>query len=210
MNKTLKVATLGAAMIASVGAFTVLTMPSVARAANVCNANPVLSDFEAAYADGSVTTAHVKYIGELPMCQDASMTFSLNSYANEGDNWENSGTQTLVDHATVTLTAEKTEADLTVKLPGDDCFFQTDLYANGKKYDGVDGPLPHYPDTEAPEDYIDSRTGGVEVCEGGQGGGEETPTTLPETGAADLSGLVAVVAGLTGAGVTALRTRRTR
>jgi LPXTG-motif cell wall-anchored protein len=209
MNKTLKVATLSAAMIASVGAFTVLTMPSVARAENICNANPSADDFTAAYVNGSVNTAHVAYVGELPMCEGASQVFSLNSYANEGDSWETSGVQTLVDHATVTLNAAKTEADLTVQMPGADCFYQTDLYANGKKYDGVSGSLPHYPDTEAPDNYIDSRSGGSEVCEGGQGGG--TPiTTLPETGAADFQGVIALGAGLVAGGASYLRTRRSR
>jgi hypothetical protein len=215
MTKTLKVAALSAAMIASVGSFTVLTMPSVARASDICNANPTSGDFTAAYVDGSVTTAHVEYVGELPMCEGVTKTFSLNAYTNEGDSWETSGNQALVDHATMVLGGDKTAADLTVKLPDGDCFYQTDLYANGKKYDGVDGPLPHYPDTEAPDDYIDSRSGGSQVCGGGKGG--DTPqelgiTTLPDTGAtgADLMDVMALGSGLVAGGASYLRARRVR
>jgi len=153
MVKTMKIAGVSAAVLASVCSFAVLANPSQVRAEGGCNATPSVQDFSAYYYDESVNKAHVEYTGEMPLCDGATMTFSLNSYSDEGAEWETSGNQKFVDHATVVLTNEKTSADLEVKLPeGDDCFFQTDLYSNGKKYDGVDGPLPHYPDTEAPDD----------------------------------------------------------
>ena len=220
MVKTMKIAGVSAAVLASVCSFAVLANPSQVRAEGGCNATPSVQDFSAYYYDESVNKAHVEYTGEMPLCDGATMTFSLNSYSDEGAEWETSGNQKFVDHATVVLTNEKTSADLEVKLPeGDDCFFQTDLYSNGKKYDGVDGPLPHYPDTEAPDDYIDSRSGGSNVCTGGNGGGEPTPTpsvesasVLPDTGAelGNVSGLLALGAGMTGGTVAYLRSRRTR
>lgn len=210
MNKIIKVAGMSAVMMASVGAFAVLASPSAVRATNVCNANPTMEDFSADYLNGSSTKAHVAYINEVPMCNGVSQVFSLNSYATEGDTWETSGTQRLVDHVSVTLSAAKTEADLEVKLPGVNCYYQTDLYANSHRYDGVDGPLPHYPDTEAPLDYIDSRMGGTEKCEGGQGGGEVLGVTeLPKTGTG-LMGFVALSVGALVATAGALRVRRSR
>jgi hypothetical protein len=210
-NKTIKMAGMSAVMVASVGSFAFLTTPDVARATNLCNANPTMEDFSAAYVEGSVTSAHVAHTGEMPMCEGVSQVFSLNAYTNEGGTWETSGTQKLVDHATVTLGGEKTEADLSVKLPEGDCYFQTDLYANATRYDGVDGPLPHYPETEAPLDFIDARSGGNDVCVGGNGGGEVLGdvTELPKTGGG-LTGMIALSAGLLGASASFLRARRTR
>jgi LPXTG-motif cell wall-anchored protein len=216
MIKTIKIAGMSAVMLASAGAFAVYGTANAATALNeACNANPTLEQFSAAYVNGSATQAHVAYTGEVPLCVGVTKTFALNAYVTEGSTWETSGKQVPVDHDTVTLSASQTEGDLSVELPGDDCFFQTDLFGNGKKYDGVDGQLPHYPDTETPEDYIDSRTGGTDMCEGGNGGGTPTPTPevlgvteLPKTGG-NLGG-IALGAGLVGASVAYLRARRAR
>jgi len=82
---------------------------------------------------------------------------SLAEYTTEGANWFTSGRQTLVDKATVYLTAadvadpddaQQAWQKLTVKTPG--CYGQIDLYGDDITYDGGTGeghgPAPYQPD----------------------------------------------------------------
>ncbi|RKE22162.1 hypothetical protein [Streptomyces sp. TLI_171] len=85
---------------------------------------------------------------------------SLASYRTQGDKWETSGQQTLVDWVTVTLTKASPQATLKVKSAAPACFGQLDLYGNAVKYDGSQGPLPHYPDADYPKDHITWWIGG--------------------------------------------------
>ncbi|MEV0742497.1 hypothetical protein AB0I51_42770 [Streptomyces sp. NPDC050549] len=82
---------------------------------------------------------------------------SLAEYTAEGSTWYTSGHQTMVDKATVYLTAKdvagaddtgQTWRKLNVKSP--DCYGQIDLYGDDVTYDGGrgegHGPLPYEPD----------------------------------------------------------------
>ena len=54
----------------------------------------------------------------------------------------------LVDHDWVTIDAEHTKGSLHVDPAK--CYGQTDLYKGSQKFDGIDGALPHYPDSTTP------------------------------------------------------------
>jgi hypothetical protein len=215
MTKTIKLAGLGA-VLATAGVVGVVAMPGNAGAQNLeCNANPTMNDFEAAYWPGSINSATVEYIGAQPLCEGVSKTFSLSAYYTEGADWETSGIQKFVGHTSATLDRNNTVAELTVELPDAECYFQTDLYANGLRFDGTpgQGAIPHYPDVETPLDGIDARTGGTKVCEPGKGGGEPTPTpeVLPTVGGgASMAGLLAMGAGMFAGSAAYLRARRAR
>ena len=103
--------------------------------------------------------ATVEYKGAA-LCDGAQQVVSFNSYATEGPTWTTSGKQTLVDHQQVVLSKSTTKA--TLKVKSTPCYYQTDLYFGSKKYDGVDGALPHYPNAViTPEgNMIDFRNGG--------------------------------------------------
>ena len=103
--------------------------------------------------------ATVEYKGAA-LCDGVKQTISFNSYATEGPTWATSGKQTPVDHKEVVLSKSTTKA--TLKVKSTPCYYQTDLYFGSKKYDGVDGPLPHYPTAVIhPDDnMIDFRNGG--------------------------------------------------
>ena len=131
-----------------------------------CVTSPLATDFKAAFVTGSLTQAHVAYVGASPLCAGVVKTYSLNSYATEGSTWPTSGKQTLVDHQSVMLSKDKTSADLTVKLPTTSCFYQTDLYANGHIYDGSSATelAPLYPNVRTPNDMIAGKNGKLDVC----------------------------------------------
>ncbi len=112
-------------------------------------------DVSAAYTDPF--HAVVTYTGPKPLCEDVSKTVSLNSYQTEGPTWPKSGTQKFVDHDAVTIDSEHSSGKLSVKEPS--CYYQTDLYWGGKRYDGVDGAVPHYNDSRI-AGLIDYRNGG--------------------------------------------------
>lgn len=105
--------------------------------------------------------ASVEYKGE-KLCDGVSKTVSLNSYDTEGPTWETSGDQDFLGHDQFTVDADHTSGTLTV--PAANCFYQTDLYWGSTRYDGVDGALPHYPDSPTPAGLIDHRNGG-QACE---------------------------------------------
>ncbi|MFN8631668.1 MAG: hypothetical protein U0838_15530 [Chloroflexota bacterium] len=94
--------------------------------------------------------------------QGCTFSFSLNSYKTDGPTWPSSGTQALVDHQSVTLSADKTSATLTVAKP--ECYGQTDFYTGTTAFDGKDGALPHYPGTVTPTGLIAYSNGG-KACE---------------------------------------------
>ncbi|MER7834546.1 hypothetical protein ABTY98_01190 [Streptomyces sp. NPDC096040] len=101
---------------------------------------------------------------------------SLAEYTTEGANWYTSGHQTLIDHATVYLTAaDLADADggkhswqqLSVKSP--DCYGQIDLYGDDVIYDGKSedghGPAPYEPDNVVtPYHLIAAWNGGDKPC----------------------------------------------
>ena len=113
------------------------------------------SDVSAKYTDDF--HAVVAYTGVTPLCDGASITISLNSYQVEGSTWPTSGTQSFVDHDAVTLDSNHLSGSLEVKQPS--CYYQTDLYWGGTRFDGVDGSVPHFDDVRI-TGLIDHRNGG--------------------------------------------------
>ncbi len=101
--------------------------------------------------------AAVAYTGSLPLCEGVTKVVSLNSYQTGGPTWPTSGTQVFVDHDVVTIDRTHTSGTLVVDQPS--CYYQTDLYWGGTRYDGVDGPVPHYDDVRI-AGLIDHRNGG--------------------------------------------------
>lgn len=111
-----------------------------------------------AYYTTDPFNAKVKYTGK-ELCDGITKTVSLNSYKAEGPTWETSGTQSFFDHDEFTISKGQTTGTLQVKEPS--CYYQTDLYWGDTMFDGIDGALPHYPDTVTPTDLIDARNGGT-------------------------------------------------
>jgi hypothetical protein len=101
---------------------------------------------------------------------------SLAEYTTEGPDWYSSGHQTLVDKATVYLTAAdvagkddagRTWQKLSVRTP--DCYGQIDLYGDDVTYDGGTGeghgPAPYEPDgVVTPYHLIAAWNGGEKPC----------------------------------------------
>jgi hypothetical protein len=112
--------------------------------------------------------ANVWAIGTLPA--GCSLSFSLNSYTTQGPTWPTTGTQALFDHESITLDAGHPSGTLTVKEPS--CFGQTDFYTGTTRFDGVDGPLPHYPSPNVPQPLLAWSNGGS-ACP------DPTPTARP-------------------------------
>ena len=112
-----------------------------------------------AYYTSDVFHARVTYIGQTPLCAGVSKTVSLNSYQTEGPTWTTSGTQTFIDHDQITIDGNTPDGYLEVKEPS--CYYQTDLYFGSTRYDGVDGALPHWPDSGTPLNVITSANGGT-------------------------------------------------
>lgn len=141
----------------------------------------VVNDTATPYPMVSVT---VKAKGDLPA--GCSRAFSLASYETDGPSWPKSGTQKFLDHDTATLDAQHTSATLTVTGP--ECFGQTDFYTsdtvNGKwwagstRYNGIEGPLPHYPDSPTPYGKIAGSEGG-HTCAAPPPAATPTPTPTP-------------------------------
>jgi hypothetical protein len=104
-------------------------------------------------------TVTVSFTGDVPA--DCSLDFSMASYETEGPTWPTSGTQTFLDFDTVTIDAANPSATLTVAEP--ECFGQTDFYTGSTRYDGIEAPLPHYPDSPTPFGKISGSAGG-EAC----------------------------------------------
>ncbi|MFJ3666779.1 hypothetical protein ACIPSE_10035 [Streptomyces sp. NPDC090106] len=117
---------------------------------------------------------------------------SLAEYTTEGPDWYSSGRQTLVDKATVYLTAadvadtgdtRRTWQKLSVKSP--DCYGQIDLYGDDVTYDGGTGeghgPAPYEPgNVTTPYHLIAAWNGGDKPCspdEPTPTPSEPTPTT---------------------------------
>lgn len=98
---------------------------------------------------------------------------SLASYSAEGPTWETSGAQKFLGWDTTKLNKSKKSDTLDVTSSAPKCFGQVDLYGNGKKYDGVENPLPHFKDAPFPTELITAWNGG-KAC-------EDTPTTPPTT-----------------------------
>jgi len=103
-----------------------------------------------------LTVVELKLLAPFTTCD-----VSLYGYLTEGPTWETSGTQTPGDFDTVTLTTEQPTA--TLALDYEYCFAQNDLAIGKQKFDGVDGALPHYPDSSTPINLLDHWNGG-EAC----------------------------------------------
>jgi len=123
----------------------------------------------------------VRAKGDLP--DGCTRAFSLASYETDGPSWPESGSQTFLDHDTATLSAQNPSATLSVSGP--ECFGQTDFYTSATvngvywpgstRYDGIEGPLPHYPDSPTPYGKIAGSEGG-HACEATP---PPTPTPTP-------------------------------
>jgi LPXTG-motif cell wall-anchored protein len=117
------------------------------------------------------TSISVRLVGTL--AEGCEYPVSLASYSAEGPSWESSGEQAFLGWDTTVLSSETPEATLDVSGFAPSCFGQIDLYGNGTKYDGVEGALPHYPDSPTPENLI-AAWNGEAPCE------EEPPVDEPE------------------------------
>jgi predicted ribosomally synthesized peptide with SipW-like signal peptide len=112
--------------------------------------------------------------GTLPA--DCALSFSLNSYTSEGPDWPHTGTQALYDHQTITLDTANPSGTLTVAKPP--CYGQTDFYTGTIRFDGVDGALPHYPETVVPQPLIAWSNGG-KACQDSKNVSEPTDPAAP-------------------------------
>jgi hypothetical protein len=101
---------------------------------------------------------------------------SLHAYETQGPTWPASGTQRLVGFATAHLT----DTPQTLTVTGSSCFGQNDLVIGTTKNDGVDGPLPHYPDRAFEANTIASWIGGS-ACPTSSATSTPTPTPTPTT-----------------------------
>lgn len=86
---------------------------------------------------------------------------SLASYSAQGPSWQTSGTQTFLGWDTTTLDSQTPTATLNVSAHAPTCFGQLDLYGNGLKYDGIQGPLPKYPNAVIAADLITAWNGAI-------------------------------------------------
>ncbi|MFF3070462.1 hypothetical protein [Kitasatospora sp. NPDC057936] len=85
---------------------------------------------------------------------------SLASYDSEGPTWSSSGEQAFLGWATAALSADNPRASLDVSAHLPKCFGQLDLYRGDRKFDGVDNPLPNYPEGVIYGDLISAWNGG--------------------------------------------------
>ena len=168
------------ARMAAIGAMTaLLALAAFAPAASATEPNPDCDgvNWTASVPEGNnpypMLTVTVIFDGDPGNC---SMAFSMASYDTDGPSWPESGTQKLHDYMTATIDAANPSATLTVSLP--DCFGQTDFYLGSTKYDGVEGPLPHYPDVATPYGKISGSAGGDE-CAAPTEQVQPTPTPTP-------------------------------
>ncbi|MBK3577351.1 hypothetical protein JHN63_26835 [Streptomyces sp. MBT65] len=118
-------------------------------------------------------TVEVRLAPDQSVGESCKYPVSLAEYTTEGSNWYTSGHQTMVDKATVYLTAkdvagsQETWQQLKVKSP--DCYGQIDLYGDDVTYDGGTGeghgPLPYEPDNiTTPYHLIAAWNGGDKEC----------------------------------------------
>ncbi|MER7672339.1 hypothetical protein ABTY61_28300 [Kitasatospora sp. NPDC096128] len=104
---------------------------------------------------------------------NCSYQVSLATYGTEGPTWPTSGRQTFLGWATGTLTRAEPRASLDVSAYLPECYGQLDLYLGGEKFDGVDQPLPRYPDPVlAEEGRLIAAWNGGRPC-------EPEPTAFP-------------------------------
>lgn len=131
-------------------------------------------------------SVEVRLAGGQRIAEGCKYPVSLASYRTEGPDWFSSGRQTLIDKATVYLTAadaadKKSDGyqKLSVKTP--DCFGQIDLYGDDITYDGGTGeghgPAPYQPGgVNTPNHLIAAWNGGDKKCED-----KQSPSPSPET-----------------------------
>ena len=169
------------ARTAAIGATAaLLALAAFAPAASATEPNPDCDgvNWTASVPEGNnpypMLTVTVMFDGDPGNC---SMAFSMASYDTDGPSWPESGTQKLHDYMTATIDAANPSATLTVSQP--DCFGQTDFYLGSTKYDGVEGPLPHYPDVASPFDKVSGSNGGEACAPAPQTQPTPTPTPTP-------------------------------
>ena len=130
-------------------------------------------------------TVEVRLAPDQSVGEGCKYPVSLAEYTAEGSTWYTSGHQTMVDKATVYLTAkdvagsQETWQQLKVKSP--DCYGQIDLYGDDVTYDGGTGeghgPLPYQPDNiMTPYHLIAAWNGGDKECTPST---PESPTPTP-------------------------------
>lgn len=141
--------------------------------------------------DDAPSSVEVRLAPDQTVADGCKYPVSLAAYTTEGPDWSSSGHQTLLDQATVYLTAEdvadkaskedteRSWQTLSVKLP--DCFGQIDLYGNDTIYDGKDeeghGPAPYQPgNIVTPHNLIAAWNGGDQPCADSE---TPTPTATP-------------------------------
>jgi LPXTG-motif cell wall-anchored protein len=111
----------------------------------------------------AVTKIEVRLAGAAQ--QGCEYSISLASYSAQGPTWQTSGTQRFLGWVTTTLGQGHTTATLDVSAYAPSCFGQIDLYANARKFDGMQGPLPLYPASPVPTDLI-AAWNGKTTCPG--------------------------------------------
>ncbi|MFF4560144.1 hypothetical protein [Streptomyces sp. NPDC001435] len=138
--------------------------------------------------DGAPGTVEVRLAPGQTVGDGCKYPVSLAEYTTEGSNWYTSGHQTLVDKATVYLTAadvagsddaKRTWQQLSVQTPH--CYGQIDLYGDDVSYDGKTGeghgPVPYQPDNViTPYHLIAAWNGGDKACTPGT---PDSPTPTP-------------------------------
>jgi hypothetical protein len=138
--------------------------------------------------DDAPGTVEVRLAPGQTVGQGCTYPVSLAEYTTEGSSWNTSGHQTLVDHATVYLTAadlagaddgKRTWQKLAVRTP--DCYGQIDLYGDDVVYDGKSekghGPAPYQPgNVVTPYHLIAAWNGGDKPCTPGK---PDTPSSTP-------------------------------
>ncbi|MFN8631669.1 MAG: hypothetical protein U0838_15535 [Chloroflexota bacterium] len=125
-----------------------------------CTSSSFKWDVKTGRNDWAMITVHVQ--AKSTLSKNCTFSFSLNSYTAQGPTWPTSGTQALLDHQSITLSKAHPSGTLTVAKP--DCYGQTDFYTGTKKFDGIDGALPKYPNVVTPTGLISYSNGG-QACQ---------------------------------------------
>ena len=105
---------------------------------------------------GNLTVVNVTLLPTYTSCD-----VTLHGYETDGPTWETSGNQVFEAFDSASLTSEHPTA--TLEIAFEYCYAQTDLAIGTTKFDGVDGALPHYPNSSTPTNLVDHWNGG-EAC----------------------------------------------
>ncbi|PBC69560.1 hypothetical protein BX265_6889 [Streptomyces sp. TLI_235] len=86
---------------------------------------------------------------------------SLASYSAQGPTWESSGTQKFLGWATGLIDQQHPTLTLDISAHKPACYGQIDLYGGNLKFDGIQAPLPKYPDSATPTNMVAAWNGGA-------------------------------------------------